>query len=372
MMMMRAATLLALTTTASALPCSTRRSLLPAAVSASLLSQVVLPAGQAQAAASPRPYLVTGATSGIGRAAATKLAAEGRFVLCAARTAEGAQVRAATQDPEAALAGFGLALSLGCEQSDLASVRHFMEQLERDQQAGVEGALLCAGVEALPLRRTKQELEATFAVNVLSHFIIAVELAARAVQSRRALRLVSVTSSAAFDSKLGSGPLDLNWESRQYDARAAYVDSKACNVLLADEMQRRVATADGNKISSPILVCSADPGPTASMLVRYALPQRAAQRAAMTDEQLRRQARMLSQRTPTQAAQGLVWCLTAAECTPGALYLGAAAPPDADPPLPVWAAPLPWRDPGLATEVWTECARRADPFLTPLARKFVA
>ena len=66
-----------------------------------------------------------------------------------------------------------------------------MEQLERDQQAGVEGALLCAGVEALPLRRTKQELEATFAVNVLSHFIIAVELAARAVQSRRALRLVS-------------------------------------------------------------------------------------------------------------------------------------------------------------------------------------
>ena len=94
-------------------------------------------------------------------------------------------------DPEATLAGFGLALSLGCEQSDLASVRHYMEQLERDQQAGVEGALLCAGVEALPLRRTKQELEATFAVNVLSHFIIAVELAARAVQSRRALRLVS-------------------------------------------------------------------------------------------------------------------------------------------------------------------------------------
>ena len=33
-----------------------------------------------------------------------------------------------------------------------------------------------------------------------------------------------------------------------------------------------------------------------------------------------------------QAARGLVWCLTSTACAPGALYLGAAAPPDAPPP----------------------------------------
>ena len=108
------------------------------------------------------------------------------------------------------------------------------------------------------------------------------------------------------------------------------------------------------------------------MLVRYALPQRAAQRATMSNEQLARQARQLGLRTPEQAARGLVWCLTSPACAPGALYLGAAAPVDAPPPLPTWEAPLPWRDPSLAEAVWRECAERADPWLSPLAREFVA
>ena len=56
-----------------------------------------------------------------------------------------------------------------------------------------------------------------------------VELAARALHDKRRLRLVSVTSSAAFDSRLGERDrLDLSWEARAFDSRQAYVDSKAC------------------------------------------------------------------------------------------------------------------------------------------------
>lgn len=75
---------------------------------------------------------------------------------------------------------------------------------------------------------------------------------------------------------------------------------------------------------------------------------------------------------PAQAARGLVWCLTSTACAPGALYLGAAAPPDAPPPLPTWEAPLPWRNEALAAAVWRECARMAEPYLSPLAKEFVA
>jgi len=340
-----------------------RRALL---ASISLLAAVAPPPVELLAATPPRPFLVTGSSSGIGRAAARQLTGDSRFVLCAARSEAVAQEVAAAQGGQS-LSGFGLALGgVGLEQSNLASVRTYIEQLDRDLSGGVEGALLCAGVEALPLRRTPQEFESTFAINVLSHFVISVELAARAVDRRCPLRLVSVTSSAAFDSRLGDGDaLDLNWERRAYDARRAYVDSKACNVLLADELQRRVG---GSSIAS----CSADPGPTASMLLRNALPQRAAQRATMSDEQLARQARQLGLRTPAQAARGLAWCLTSAECVPGALYLGAAAPSDAPPPLPRWEAPLPWRNEAVADAVWRDCARSAEPWLSPLARKFVA
>lgn len=281
-------------------------------------------------------------------------------MLCAARTA------AKAQDVAAAEGGSTLALRVGLEQSDLVSVKLYLDALHSEFPNGVEGALLCAGVEALPLTRSVQGFESTFAINTLSHFVIAVELAAAAAAAQRPLRIVSVTSSAAFDSRLGEADaLDLSWEQRPYNARQAYVDSKACNILIADMLQRRATRGER------IVACSADPGPTASMLLRNALPQRAAQRATMTDEQLVRQARQLSLRTPAQAARGLVWCLTSPECAPGSLYVGAAAPPGSEPPVPTWQSPLPWRSEALATAVWAECGRMADPWLSPLARKWL-
>eukprot|EP00964_Phaeocystis_antarctica_P097000 scaffold63203_cov64-Phaeocystis_antarctica.AAC.1 len=60
-------------------------------------------------------------------------------------------------------------------------------------------------------------------------------------------------------------------------------------------MQRR-----SGRGASGLVSCSADPGPTASMLLRNALPQRAAQRLTMSSEQLARQARQLGLRTPSQ------------------------------------------------------------------------
>ena len=38
----------------------------------------------------------------------------------------------------------------------------------------------------------------------------------------------------------------------------------------------------------------------------------------------------------------------------------------------VGGAPLPWRNEALAAVVWRECARMAGPYLSPLAKEFVA
>ena len=110
----------------------TRRAVLPAA--AGMLS---IPAGELAAAPSPplRPFLVTGASSGIGKAAAQLLSVDSRPVLCAARTAAAAQ--------DVTVAQGGIALGVGLEQAALASVRSYIEQLQQDLPMGVDG---CARV----------------------------------------------------------------------------------------------------------------------------------------------------------------------------------------------------------------------------------
>ena len=82
-----------------------------------------------------RPFLVTGSSSGIGRAAAHTLSSQSRFVLCAARSAAGAQ------DAASAASGYDLALPAGLEQSDLESVRSYIRCLD---QLPASRELFCA------------------------------------------------------------------------------------------------------------------------------------------------------------------------------------------------------------------------------------
>ena len=153
----------------------TRRAVLPAAAAACLLS---LPAREFAAAdiPPPRPFLVTGASSGIGRAAALLLSAEERFVLCAARTAEAAQGVATAQGSGASLNGYGLALTAGLEQSDLSSVRAYVERLYQE----LPQVELCAWVVRDPASRNRVACEScsawypiysTTIVQAISHLL---------------------------------------------------------------------------------------------------------------------------------------------------------------------------------------------------------
>src|ERR1044071_8913033 len=159
-----------------------------------------------------RTFVVTGANSGIGRAAARVLAAKGARVVLAVRdTAKGAEA-AATMTGEVEVRQLDLA--------DLASVREFAD----DFTEPIDVLIKNAGVMVPPLTRTADGFELQFGTNHLGHFALTALLLPRVTD-----RVVTVSSSGH---RIGAINVDdLNWERRTYRAMSAYGQSKLANLL---------------------------------------------------------------------------------------------------------------------------------------------
>ncbi|MCV7283296.1 SDR family NAD(P)-dependent oxidoreductase [Mycolicibacterium flavescens] len=173
--------------------------------------------------------IVTGGNSGVGKATAAALAADGHSVVIACRDVDKAQQAAAQMPGEVAVA----ALDLG----DLASVRAFADSVE-----SVDVLVNNAGVMAVPLTRTADGFESHIGINHLGHFALACLLADRITN-----RVISVASATYLFSRLHLE--DLNWERRTYSRWAAYGESKLANLLfvaaLAGRGVRAYATDPG-------------------------------------------------------------------------------------------------------------------------------
>ncbi|WP_114559789.1 oxidoreductase [Desertihabitans aurantiacus] len=191
-----------------------------------------------------RTVVVTGANSGIGRAAAKALAAGGARVVLAVRdTAKGAEA-AATMTGEVDVHRLDLA--------DLASVRSFADGLP----GPVDLLINNAGVMIPPLSRTADGFELQLGTNHLGHFALTNLLLPRIRE-----RVVTVSSMGHRGGRIDFG--DLNWERRRYRAMAAYAQSKLANLLFTAELQRRLIAA-----GSPVLATAAHPGLAATNLLR--------------------------------------------------------------------------------------------------------
>ena len=185
---------------------------------------------------SGRTAVVTGANSGIGRAAAQELARAGAHVVLAVRdTAKG----------EAAAAGMpGDVETRALDLADLDSVRAFASAWEGDLDLLVNNA----GIMAVPAGRTKDGFELQFGTNHLGHFALTNLLLPHITD-----RVVTVASSAH---RMGSIALDdLNWERRSYHAWRAYGQSKLSNLLFTLELEQRLTAA-----GSPVRALAAHPG----------------------------------------------------------------------------------------------------------------
>jgi NAD(P)-dependent dehydrogenase (short-subunit alcohol dehydrogenase family) len=191
---------------------------------------------------SGRTVIVTGANSGIGRAAATTLAEAGAHVVLAVRSPEKGRVAAAAMPGDTEVRELDLA--------SLASVRAFAAGWEGD----IDLLINNAGVMIPPLSRTAEGFELQFGTNHLGHFALTNLLLEHVTG-----RVVTVSSTGH---RMGSIDFDdLNWERKPYRAWRAYGQSKLANLLFTSELQRRLTAA-----GSSVLATAAHPGYAATNL----------------------------------------------------------------------------------------------------------
>jgi NAD(P)-dependent dehydrogenase (short-subunit alcohol dehydrogenase family) len=183
---------------------------------------------------SGRTALVTGATDGLGRAVAGRLAADGATVLLHGRDrarldAAASEIRDATgSEVRTYLADF----------AELAQVRRLAAEV-RDTTGRLNILVSNAGVgSGLPERRERQlsadGYELRFAVNYLAPFLLTLELLPL-VEASAPARIVNVAS-------IGQYPIDFDdvMLERGYDGQRAYAQSKLAQIMSGFELAARI------------------------------------------------------------------------------------------------------------------------------------
>jgi retinol dehydrogenase-14 len=190
-----------------------------------------------------KTVLITGATSGIGFTAARELARRGARVVMVgrdpARTAEAAARISADIRAQAAAAAPADVPYLLCDFSSFADIRRLASEF-RTRHDRLDVLVNNAGGVNKTRRLSKDGIEMTFAVNHLGYFLLTTLLTDLLVKSAPA-RVVSVASVGHRSGTLDFD--DLGYE-RGYKIMRAYSRSKLANVLFANELARRLASAN--------------------------------------------------------------------------------------------------------------------------------
>ena len=208
-----------------------------------------------------RTFVVTGANSGIGLAAASDLVGRGATVVLAVRdVAKGEQARATMRGP-------GNAAVLELDLADLDSVDAFAKLL-LDRYTGLSALIANAGVMGGPLLLTAQGFERQMGTNHLGHAALVSRVWPLLHSSGG--RVVLVSSLAARGGRLSAGTTrdDLVAPS-PYVGQAVYANTKQANLLFAQELHRRAARA-----GSPVSVVACHPGVSDTQLFTRQLRER--------------------------------------------------------------------------------------------------
>ncbi len=196
--------------------------------------------------------VITGATSGLGRATALALGNLGAALILVSRN-------------EAAGAALIARLSASSPAAEFEFVAADLSSLEQVRAAATKITARWSRIDVLinnaGARFDRHELtpegyERTFATNHLGHFLLT-GLLLDCLAASNAARLINVASSAAAQARN-----DGLWQfdATQYDRRQAYAKSKLANLLFTHELARRI----GNRIQC----LAVDPGVVATRFAR--------------------------------------------------------------------------------------------------------
>jgi len=192
--------------------------------------------------------VITGATSGIGRATAVQMQAKGaRLILIERNVRRGESLARALRRKDQ---------PVRFAQADLGSRRDVIalsEQVKAECES-VDVLVNNAGARFDTYEQTVDGMERTFAVNHLGHFLLTLLLLDRLTSNARIL----VVASGAHHVTPPTGWMSTK---EQYDRRVAYGSSKLANILFAYELSRRLTTTG-------VTVNAIDPGGVATRLGR--------------------------------------------------------------------------------------------------------
>jgi NAD(P)-dependent dehydrogenase (short-subunit alcohol dehydrogenase family) len=200
-----------------------------------------------------RVVLVSGATSGIGLAAATAFVGLGAEVHLLARD-EGRGERARSEA--------GAERVWDCDVSSLRSVREFAGRF-RESQPELHALVNNAGV--LPPERSLSVdgYELAFATNVLGPFLLTA-LLAPALEADPPSSIVNVSSGGMYTARLSAD--DLQTEHHSYDGASVYARQKRAQVVLSELWAERLH-------SKGVLVHSMHPGWVDTPGLEHSLPR---------------------------------------------------------------------------------------------------
>ncbi len=189
--------------------------------------------------------LITGATSGIGRATALALAKQGAHLLLLARNSEKAQALSAELAAETGKQSCEVFLADLSVQAEIRRVAHEIQ----DKYDRIDVLINNAGQMLLDRHTTADGYEYTFALNHLAYFHLTLLLLDQ-VKAAPAGRIVNVSSQAHWFSRLNFSDL---MNAHRFNGFKVYAQSKLANLYMTYELSRRLE-------SSPIMVNALHPG----------------------------------------------------------------------------------------------------------------
>jgi retinol dehydrogenase-14 len=189
---------------------------------------------------SERTCLITGSTSGLGKATALALARMGDRLILMGRNGE---KLGRTRRDVARKSGNDKIGSCLCDLSVMSEVREAARRIEGDYDK-IDVLVNNAGARFLRHERTGEGMEMTLATNHLGHFVLTLSLIDALKRSGNG-RIINVSSGTHSS---GTGVIDNVQSPENYDGRKQYANSKLANVLftyaLADRLSDTGITAN--------------------------------------------------------------------------------------------------------------------------------
>jgi dehydrogenase/reductase SDR family protein 12 len=202
--------------------------------------------------------LVTGATSGLGQAAATGFARLGATVHVLARDpSRGEDIRAAVAEQAD---GGEVQLQI-CDLARLDAVSGFTQRL-RAAVPRLDVLVNNAGVMSAERTLSPDGIELTFAVNVVAPFLLTAGLL-EPLRAGAPGRVINVSSGGMYTQRLAADDLQ---SERDYSPKTAYARSKRAEVVLTQMWARRLA-------GSGVVVHAMHPGWADTPGLRTSLPR---------------------------------------------------------------------------------------------------